>query len=80
MENKLAVIAIIVGEFNSVEKVNALLHEYRDYIVGRMGISYREKKVNIISVVIDAPAPEINALSGKIGMIDGVSSKVLTAK
>lgn len=80
MENKLAVIAIIVGEFNSVEKVNALLHEYRDYIVGRMGIPYREKKVNIISVVIDAPAPEINALSGKIGMIDGVSSKVLTAK
>ena len=80
MENKIAVLAIIVSEQNAVETVNALLHDFREYVVGRMGIPYRLKNVNIISVVLDAPAEKINSLSGKLGMISGVSSKVLTAK
>ena len=80
MENKIAVVAIIVGDINQVDKINALLHGYNDYIIGRLGIPYREKKVNVISVVIDAPSEVINALSGKLGMINGVTSKVLTAK
>ncbi len=80
MENKIAVLAIIVNEYEAVEKVNSLLHEFREYVVGRMGLPYRAKHVNIISVVLDAPAETINSLSGKLGMITGVSSKVLTAK
>ena len=80
MENKIAVLAIIVNDFQTVEKVNSLLHEFRDRIIGRMGIPYRTKNVNIISVVLDAPIEEIKSLSGKLGMINGVSSKVLTAK
>lgn len=80
MENKIAVLAIIVNDFQAVETVNSLLHEFREYVVGRMGIPYRLKNVNIISVVLDAPAEKINSLSGKLGMLSGVSSKVLTAK
>ena len=80
MENKIAVLAIIVNDFQAVETVNSLLHEFREYVVGRMGIPYRLKNVNIISVVLDAPVEKINSLSGKLGMISGVSSKVLTAK
>ena len=80
MENKLAVLAIIVNDSGAVETVNSLLHEFREYVVGRMGLPYRLKNVNIISVVLDAPAEKINSLSGKLGMINGVSSKVLTAK
>ena len=80
MENKIAVLAIIVNDEKAVETVNALLHEFREHIVGRMGIPYRLKNVSIISVVLDAPAEKINSLSGKLGMIKGVSSKVLTAK
>ena len=80
MENKIAVITIIVNDVSSVDTVNGLLHEYRDYVIGRMGIPYKPKEVNIISVVLDATPETINGLSGKLGMIDGVSSKVLTAK
>lgn len=80
MENKIAVLAVMVSDNGSVEAVNSLLHEFRGYVVGRMGIPYKPKNVNIISVVLDAPAEAINALSGKMGMVHGVSSKVLTAK
>lgn len=79
-ENKLAVLAIIVSEEPASEKVNAVLHEFREFVVGRMGIPYRGRGVNVISVVLDAPQDKISSLSGKLGMIDGVSSKVLTAK
>lgn len=79
-ENKLAVLAIIVSEESAAEKVNAVLHEFRNYVVGRMGIPYRERGVNVISVVLDAPQDKISSLSGKLGMIESVSSKVLTAK
>ena len=80
METKIAVVAVIVSDYGAVEKVNAIFHDFRDYVVGRMGVPYRQKGVNIISVVLDAPAETINSVSGKLGMIDGVSSKVLTAK
>ncbi len=80
MENKIAVVAIIVSDFDAVEKVNATIHEFRDYVIGRQGIPYRERVVAVISLVLDAPQEKINSLSGKLGMIKGVSSKVLTTK
>lgn len=75
METRVAVISIIVENADSAEELNALLHEYRAYIIGRMGIPYREKNVSIISVAIDAPQDKIAALSGKIGNLYGVSAK-----
>lgn len=80
MEKKIAVIAIIVSDSNAVEKVNTLLHEYREDVIGRLGLPYREKGVSVISVVMDAEPQKLNALSGKLGMIEGVSSKTLLAK
>lgn len=80
MENKIGVIAIIVEDFSATEKVNSVLHEYRDYIIGRQGIPYKQRGVCLISIAIDAPIEVLNGLSGKLGMIQGVKSKVLTAK
>ncbi len=80
MENKIAVVAIIVSDINAVDKINSTLHSFGEYIIGRMGIPYKERSVNVISVVMDAPQEIINSLSGKLGMVKGVSSKVLTAK
>lgn len=80
MDGKIAVVAVIVSDFDAVERVNALFHDFRDYIIGRQGIPYKQKGVSVISVVMDAPQEIINSLSGKIGMINGVTSKVLTAK
>ena len=75
METRLAVISIIVENPDSAEKLNETLHEYSQYIVGRMGIPYREKKINIISIALDAPQDAISAMSGKIGNLPGVSVK-----
>ena len=75
MEKRVAVLGIIVEDMASAPKVNEVLHEYSEYIIGRMGIPYAEKQVSVISVVVDAPMDVINALSGKIGRIDGVSAK-----
>lgn len=75
---KIAVIAIMIEDASHSDKVNALLHQYADKIVGRMGIPYREKQVNIISVVMDALPNEINSLSGNLGRLSGVRVKVLT--
>ncbi len=80
MENKIAVVAIIVSDLTAVEKINDTLHTFGAYVIGRMGIPYKEKGVNVISIVMDAPQEIINSLSGKLGMIKGVSSKVLTTK
>ena len=77
METRVAVMGIIVEELDSVEALNGLLHEYGNYIIGRMGLPYREKKINIVSIAIDAPQDTITALAGKIGAIKGVS--VITA-
>ena len=73
-------ISIIVKDEESAGRVNELLHEFRQYIVGRMGIPYRDRGVSIISVVLDAPGDITSTLSGKLGMLQGVSAKTLTAK
>lgn len=75
METRVAVISIIVENGDSVSPLNDILHEYGKYIIGRMGIPYREKNVNIISVAVDAPQDVISTLSGKIGKLSGVQSK-----
>lgn len=80
MESKIAVVAIIVSDLTAVDRINSLLHEYGEYIIGRLGLPYKAKNVNVISVVMDASHEVINSLSGKLGMLDGVSSKVLTTK
>ena len=80
MDNKVSVISIIVKDEESAGRVNELLHEFRQYIVGRMGIPYRDRGVSIISVVLDAPWNITSTLSGKLGMLQGVSAKTLTAK
>ena len=71
---------IIVEDAEAASRINGLLHEYGQYIIGRMGIPYREKQMNIISIVLDAPQQVVSALSGKLGMIPGVSSKCLYAQ
>ena len=75
MQTRVAVMAIIVDKADSVEKLNAVLHEFGEYIIGRMGLPYRARHVNILSVAIDAPQDVISALSGKIGRLKGVSAK-----
>lgn len=77
MENKIGVISIIVKELDSVPELNSVLSEYGESIIGRMGIPYHKKKINIISVVIDADLEIINALNDKIGKLEGVSSKLI---
>lgn len=77
MNTRIALIGIIVEREVSVEQLNRLLHEYGEYIVGRMGIPYRKRGVNIISVAVDAPQDIISALSGKIGSLDGISVKTV---
>ena len=80
METRLALIGISVEDTESVERLNQLLHEYGEYIIGRMGVPHKEKKMNVISIVIDAPQEVISALSGKVGMLHGVNSKVIYSK
>ena len=75
METRIAVMGIIVENAASVEALNALLHDYRAYIVGRMGIPYKARGINIISIAIDAPQDKISTLSGKIGALSGISVK-----
>ena len=75
METRVAVMSIIVEKSDSAEELNALLHEYGEYIIGRMGVPYRKRRVNLISVALDAPQNVISTLSGKIGNLDGVSVK-----
>lgn len=75
METRIAVISIIVEKSESAESINSILHEYGEYIIGRMGIPYRRRGVNIISIALEAPQNTVAALSGKIGKIDGVSVK-----
>lgn len=75
METRVAVLSIIIERADAVDSLNALLHEYRDYIIGRMGIPYQQKGINIICVAMDAPMDTINALSGALGRIQGISTK-----
>lgn len=79
-EKRLAMIAIVVENFDSVEKLNNLLHENGQYIIGRTGIPCRDRGVSLISVALDAPGDVISSLSGKLGMLKGVSAKTVYAK
>ena len=80
MQTRVAVMGIIVENTDSVEQLNHLLHEYGHYIIGRMGIPYRARSINIVSIAIDAPQDVISALSGKIGSLDGISVKTAYSK
>ena len=77
MDTRVAIIGIILEKKDEVEKLNSILHEYSNRIIGRMGMLYKEKAINIITIVIDAPQDEINTLSGKIGKLSGITSKVI---
>jgi len=79
METRVAVVAIIVREGNSVAALNELLHRYGSYIIGRMGVPYRQRGVNIISVAVDAPADTISALTGQLGRLEGITAKTVYA-
>ena len=78
-ETRIALVGIIVENGEMAEKINAVLHEYSRYIIGRMGVPYREKGVNVISVAMDAPGDAISALSGKLGRLEGVTAKTVYA-
>lgn len=78
--NRIAIIGIIVETTENVEKLNALISEYAPYIIGRMGVPHRARGVNIMSIAIDAPQDVINALSGKVGKIEGISAKTAYSK
>ena len=80
MENRIALIGIIVEQAESVERLNRILHDYRDYIIGRMGIPYHNRSLNIISVALEAPNNVISSLSGKLGMLEGVNVKTIYGK
>jgi len=77
MENRVAVIAVIVEKVEKSGEVNAILHEYNEFVIGRMGLPYRSKNVYIINIVVDAAMDRINALAGKLGRIEGVTAKAV---
>ncbi|MBQ9389416.1 MAG: iron-only hydrogenase system regulator [Synergistaceae bacterium] len=80
MDTRVAVMSIIVENTKSIEALNNTLHEYREFIIGRMGLPYHQKNINIISIAVDAPQDVISALSGKIGNLDGVSVTIAFSK
>lgn len=80
MDKRIGLIGIVVEKKDAVEKLNHVLHDYGEYIVGRMGIPYHQRNISVISVVIDASTDIISSLSGKLGMIDGVSIKTVYSK
>ncbi len=80
MDNRVAMIGIIVSSREASASLNEVLHEYSDCIIGRMGLPYQERRVSVISVIVDAPQAVISALSGKLGMIPHVSSKTIYVK
>ena len=80
MDMRVAIVGIIVEDKDSVEKLNAVLHEFSDYVIGRMGLPYRARGISIISIAMDAPNDVISALSGKLGNLPGVSAKTTYAK
>ena len=79
-QNRIALAGIIVEDPAAANEVNRILHDFSQWIVGRMGIPYRSRGVSIISVVLDAPQPVLSSLSGKLGMVDGVSVKTVCSK
>ena len=79
MEEKVAIIGIFIQDVTATAQVNELLHEYADCIIGRIGVPYRDKSLNIISVIVDATSDQISTLSGKLGRIKGISAKAMQA-
>lgn len=77
METRLALIGVIVSNRETTARLNELLHDYGQYIIGRMGVPYKDKHINVISIIIDAPQDIISALSGKLGMLPDVSTKTI---
>lgn len=80
METRVAIIAIVVENQKNVEDLNHILHEYSGYILGRMGIPYQKRGISLISVAVDAPADVISTISGKIGMLGGITAKTVYSK
>ena len=80
METRVALIGIIIENRDSVTKMNDILHEYGEFVIGRMGLPYEKKNISVISVAVDAPEDIINKISGKIGMLDGISTKTIYSK
>ncbi len=80
MDTRVALIGIVVENFDSAQKINEILHQYGQYIIGRMGIPYHKRNASIISVAVDAPADVISAMSGKLGRLDGVSAKTVYSR
>lgn len=80
MENRIALLSIIVENRENVDVLNSLLHDFSDYIIGRMGLPYKEKSISLISIAMDAPEDVISNLSGKIGQINGVTVKAAYSK
>lgn len=80
METRIALVGIIIEGSDSIEKLNAILHDYSSYVIGRMGIPYHKRGVSVISLVIDAPSDIISALSGKLGMLPNVNAKTVYSK
>ncbi len=80
MDRRIALIGIIVTDDSSVERLNRILHEFGEYIIGRMGIPYKQEKMSIISIAMDGPMDVINSLSGKLGMLKGISTKTIYVK
>jgi len=80
METRIALVGIVVEDQDSAKKINDILHEYREYIVGRMGIPYHKRNISVISIVIDAPCDIVSALSGKLGMVPHVNTKTVYSK
>jgi putative iron-only hydrogenase system regulator len=80
MNTRVALIGIVVESHESINRLNELLHEYSNYIIGRMGLPYPKRDISIISVAIDAPQDEISALSGKLGMLPGIRTKTIYSK
>lgn len=79
-QTRVAILAIVVENPAQVEPLNQILHQYRQHIIGRMGIPYEKKDISLISIAVDAPADIISAMSGKIGMLDGVTAKAVYSK
>ena len=80
MENRVALVGIIVEDKESVALLNEILHSYSDYVIGRMGLPYAKRDISVISIALDAPVDVINSLTGKLGMLKGVTAKSLMAK
>ncbi|MBQ6316532.1 MAG: iron-only hydrogenase system regulator [Oscillospiraceae bacterium] len=80
MENRIAAVSVIVEEPESVEALNGILHDYSACVIGRMGIPYREKGVNVICLVLDAPTDTVNALTGKLGRLQGVNARAICSQ